>query len=1012
MGKIVMTHANTPAVKAFDPRSLGVRHIAYHRRDSASPPESYVSQHEYDTAGRAVLCRDARLFLLSPPAANQLNTHSLSGAVLLSENSDAGWRLGLIGAQGQGVEGWDQKLSHSRVDFDNQRRPTATFELTRGGPEHCTARFFYADASADAARNRCGQLIRHDDTAGTVHLTEFSLNGTALQHSRTFIADPQWAVDWPEPEVERDSHLEKEPAVTRLHCNAAGEPIRQTDALGNQQIFIHTHAAELREVRLKLAGSVSEKTLVGDIQYNAFGQIERQRAGNGVVSCATFRPEDGRLEHLNACLPGQPALQDLTYHYDPVGNITCVADAAEATHFHRNQRIEPNNYYRYDSLYRLIEASGRQIRNVPGGPQLPPFQSDPDPSQLENYSRIYRYDQAGNLEVMQHHADSASRTERTAIARFNNRSLPGKTNGDLPDEQEIAAGYDLNGNRLQIQAGQELMWDRRNQLRQVDQVVREDEPNDCEFYVYDGSGQRQRKIRQAYTGTLTRTHETHYLPGVEIRTSENEILHVITIKAGRGTVQVLHWQAGQPSNIPQDQQRYSFTDHLGSSTLELDEAALLISRESYYPYGGTCWWAGRNEVEANYKTHRYSGQERDASGLYYYGFRYYVPWCQRWLSADPSGTADGLNLFAMVHGNPVRFVDMQGLSGVDTAKVAGAGGLRETASAMTSLSLRYGVIRAIDAINPANIYLTAAGATAGAISGAITGYGTANWAQSNISTSNRWLPIAAKIGGALVGGAVGAAPSVLGHFTSPGINMIAVTQVANVAATFFRELTAQHLSHIGPTNPFDRFPDAATTAASVAGAAGVSAAVGYASGLAGAALPEAVGPFLQVAVFTPASIGGSAAAGAVARTVVGNTATKPAKGGAPTFDSTKAVTGAVTRHAFLSFGQLVNGTVALLPGFDQLPGPAQSAVREVIANVVGEGRAIVATAVSTGISAELGQTGLELNAVVTYGSSSGFEAVPQAVEATSIAANTPETVDPYMVSSPIQNQYSRTILNF
>jgi RHS repeat-associated protein len=656
-----MPHANTPALQVFDPRGLGVRGVAYHRRDSASVLESYVNQQVHDVAGRTVLSRDPRLFLLNTSAANQTNVLSLSGAVLLSDNSDAGWRLGLLGEQGQRLEGWDQKLSHSHVDYDHQCRPIAAFERSHEGAQHCTARFSYADAGAETDHNRCGQLIRHDDTAGSLHFTEFSLNGTALQHSRTFVADPRWPVDWPVAEAERDAFLESESAVTRIHCNAASEPISQIDALGNRQTFLQTRAAEMCEVRLTLAGQTDDKPLVSDIQHNAFGQIERQRAGNGVISSAIFRADDGRLEHLAAYVPGQPALQDLTYEYDAVGNITGISDAAEAIHFHRNQRIESTNHYRYDSLDRLIEASGRQIRNVPGGPQLPDFQSANDPGQLENYTRIYTYDQAGNLQTLQHQADSACRTERTALARLSNRSLPQKANDEPPDEYEIAAGYDLNGNRKYLQPGQDLQWDLRNQLRQVNQVVREDEPNDCEFYVYDGSGQRQRKIRQACTSTLTRAHETRYLTGVETRTSVDEILHVITVKAGRGTVQVLHWEKRKPSGVPQDQQRYSFTDHLNSSTLELDEAALLISRESYYPYGGTCWWAGRNKVEANYKTLRYSGQERDATGLYYYGFRYYVPWCQRWLNADPSGTADGFNLYAMVHGNPVGHIDIDGL---------------------------------------------------------------------------------------------------------------------------------------------------------------------------------------------------------------------------------------------------------------------------------------------------------------------------------------------------------------
>jgi RHS repeat-associated protein len=32
------------------------------------------------------------------------------------------------------------------------------------------------------------------------------------------------------------------------------------------------------------------------------------------------------------------------------------------------------------------------------------------------------------------------------------------------------------------------------------------------------------------------------------------------------------------------------------------------------------------------------------SGLYYHGARYYVPWLGRWVSTDPSGMTDGVNL--------------------------------------------------------------------------------------------------------------------------------------------------------------------------------------------------------------------------------------------------------------------------------------------------------------------------------------------------------------------------------
>lgn len=101
---------------------------------------------------------------------------------------------------------------------------------------------------------------------------------------------------------------------------------------------------------------------------------------------------------------------------------------------------------------------------------------------------------------------------------------------------------------------------------------------------------------------------------------------------------------------------------IGSGGLELDGEGALISREEYYPFGGTAVWAARNELEACYKTVRYSGKECDASGLYYYGHRYYQPWACRWLSADPAGTIDGLNLFRMVRNNPMTLRDADGLS--------------------------------------------------------------------------------------------------------------------------------------------------------------------------------------------------------------------------------------------------------------------------------------------------------------------------------------------------------------
>ncbi|MGB7128510.1 MAG: RHS repeat-associated core domain-containing protein [Candidatus Rhabdochlamydia sp.] len=60
---------------------------------------------------------------------------------------------------------------------------------------------------------------------------------------------------------------------------------------------------------------------------------------------------------------------------------------------------------------------------------------------------------------------------------------------------------------------------------------------------------------------------------------------------------------------------------------------------------------------------RYRGKRIDKEiGLIYFGYRYYDPEIGRWISPDPLGTIDGLNLYAYAHNNPMTYVDYFGLS--------------------------------------------------------------------------------------------------------------------------------------------------------------------------------------------------------------------------------------------------------------------------------------------------------------------------------------------------------------
>ncbi|MFL1528380.1 RHS repeat domain-containing protein [Pseudomonas sp. O230] len=668
LSRLSAIHRNTPKLAVAEPRGLAVRSVDYYRAAVDEPCERWINHTVYDPAGRAVAQRDPRLFQEAMAPANLSTIHSLSGTALCTVSVDAGLRLSLFGQAGQPVHTWDGRGSQRWMLYDHQRRLTALFEHAANGEAVCAERLTYAaNAPAFADHNQCGRLIRHDEPAGTLLFSTFGLSGGLLEQTRHFLrslASP----DWPEPVSERDTALEPGPgATTRSHFNPLGEAVEQTDAQGNRQFFSHTVAGQLREVRLQLQNDTAPKTLVSAIQYNAHGQTAREVAGNSVITTLEYAEEDARLSRLHA-RRGNDVLQDSRYGYDPKGNVLRIEDAAVPVRYFANQRIDPVNLYAYDSLDQLNCAKGWEAGGANKGPQ---FSSFDDPAPRGNYRQTYRYDLGGNLLELTHEGPQ-NHAHRLVAAPSSNCCLP-VVEGVEPGEEDFRRGFDANGNLLKLKPGQTLSWDLRNQLCEVRPVERDGAPNDSERYVYGADGMRVRKVRSTQTNARTVIAEVRYLPNLELRTRSGtgEVLHVITVQAGRSSVQVLHWETAPPKGSANDQYRFCLGDHLGSCTLELDNDGDAISQERYHPFGTTAWFAGRGEVEASRKTIRYSGKERDATGLYCYGFRYYVAWLQRWLNPDPAGDIDGLNFYAMLMSNPVNHTDRFGLSGGDADSPAG-----------------------------------------------------------------------------------------------------------------------------------------------------------------------------------------------------------------------------------------------------------------------------------------------------------------------------------------------------
>lgn len=664
-------HSRTPALVISDPRGLAVRAVGYYRTAPDAPTEARVHAHWYDCSGRPTEQWDPRQFAHfqagRSETPNQRTHFSLSGSALKQFNTDSGLKITLQDAQGMPRESWDGRHTHTLFTYDGVTRLVAVAQTTEGR-SRITQRLTYSPVDiTQAALNRCAQLCRQDDDAGSLFLDACAITGGVASSTRRFLnVDAQ--PDWPAAAEARDALLEAGPGYTT--CNrfdATGEVSSVVDAKGNTQHNCLDVSGQQRSSYIVTASGESH-VLLQDMVFDAAGRPISQTSGNGVISLCQYVPTTGRMLQMQATRASGERLQDLHYSHDPMGNIVAITDTTQPIRHFANQRTEPTNRYLYDSFYQLLRATGRQSANAGSpGPELPALQPLPDdPSLLLNYTQHYRYDSAGNMLELRHVNGQSNYTRRMAVAEFNNRSLP-ECNGVLPLAGQLAAAFDSNGNLNQLQPGQALAWDLSNQLQQIKSVQREETADDQERYVYDAMGTRVRKTSTAMVRSGMRITQTRYLPGLEIRTDtrSGEELHVIFVQAGRCAVRLLHWEAGKPTEMDNDQLRYGLDNHLGSCTLELDQRAQLLTREEYFPFGGTACLAARSAVQASYKFIRYSCRERDASGLYYYGQRYYAPWLQRWINPDPSGDIDGLNLYQMVSNNPVNLVDIDGCQGGD-----------------------------------------------------------------------------------------------------------------------------------------------------------------------------------------------------------------------------------------------------------------------------------------------------------------------------------------------------------
>lgn len=668
-------HADTPSRSFVDALGRAVVAVAVLRHESNDEP--LTTKTRLDIAGNVIAVEDALERTCMTYAFDML------GRMLRNDCIDAGRRTTFPAVGGEAVLTWGERGHQTRTDYDALRRPTHAWlhtEDNSGERVELTQRLYYGEDHPDVViGNLRGQPVAHFDQAGVVVSDRFDFKGNLLRSLRRLAKAHDGVVDWSSIADEDDpvaaiglasALLEAESFEQTATHDALNRAYSSTlpDATRIEHTF--NRSGLLESVSAHLRGNATATPIVHAIAYDEKGRRRRiERAASGLlVTEYAYDRRTFRLSRLTTTRPhADPArrrLQDLHYRYDAAGNIVRIEDHAQPAIFHSGAVVEAHGDYTYDSLYRLVEATGREHESHQSQRdenQVAPVAHQANAQAMRNYVERYTYDAIGNLEALRHGTGSVATSWTRQYQYIAGTNRLDSTTGNQNDPSRHYE-HDLHGNMERMPHLEKIEWDHLDQMRHVRRAAGQDT-----YFRYDASGERVRKVTESsnlrreriYLGGFEIYRETTISTGVVQQ--ERQTAH---LSDDQGRVCLMETRTvadGSAVGSPSPRARFQFDNHLGTACVETDHTGAVISYEEYHPYGTSAFrsWATGAEVSA--KRYRYTGKERDEeTGLYYHGARYYAPWLGRWTAADPLAFADGVGSYTYVRGDPIGGSDPTG----------------------------------------------------------------------------------------------------------------------------------------------------------------------------------------------------------------------------------------------------------------------------------------------------------------------------------------------------------------
>lgn len=484
--------------------------------------------------------------------------------------------------------------------------------------------------------------------------------------------------------------------------NALGQIKNLGYADGKTSVLYGYNAAGMLnsvEMQVLTNGVSVPQSIISGIDYTANGSIQKITYGNGAVAAYVYDPLTFRLKTMAVVDKNSAAVQYNAYAYDPAGNILRVADNIKVT----------AKIFSYDEL-------GRMITSRDGAEAVIGYRYDEIGNIIQKGALVYTY---GELGAGSH-----------AVTSINDGSaMTYDANGNMTSYRTTARtqyyAYDASNRLIKVEAQgaamplpvQESLPLAARTMKAVSLTPGNMARHVAAEYVYDGDGGRTSKTVYVNNSGSTTPVTTTFIGDLTESTDGIQTNFVFM-----GSNRVAAYDGAKV--------RWFVGDHLGSTSVVLDETSAIKEKITYTPWGEVKSY-DKFGAGAEVARFYFTGKKLDdETGLYYFGARYYNPKLGRFLTADTIVQSpynpQTLNRYTYCNNNPVNLVDPTGHSWFKKVFGGGSGFVASAIGAVLAVAITVmtggagGVFMA--SLGWSSFWAgVGAGALGGAVGGAVTG---------------------------------------------------------------------------------------------------------------------------------------------------------------------------------------------------------------------------------------------------------------------------------------------------